>query len=149
MQRFSANAKIFLEFFFKFLLPTKSWKKHLKKLHTYGSWEFFFSAAQTAQNNPELHFRFINSFIQSSLLRSLGLTECYDCNWDYNCCKMHFLKGSANRFYDSPSRKQTMVSSNLQKTNKKSLFWVFPKEKMLRIVIFRSFFGENSDSKAP
>ena len=31
----------------------------------------FFSAAPTAQTSPELHFRFINSFIQSSLLRSL------------------------------------------------------------------------------
>ena len=31
----------------------------------------FFSAAPTAQNSPELHFCFINSFIQSSLLRSL------------------------------------------------------------------------------
>ena len=31
----------------------------------------FFSAAPTAQNSPELHFRFINSFIQLSLLRSL------------------------------------------------------------------------------
>ena len=35
---------------------------------------FFFSAAPTAQNSPELHFRFINSFIPSSLLRSLGGT---------------------------------------------------------------------------
>ena len=52
-------------------MPTKSWKNHLKKLHTYGSWEVFFSAAPAAQNSPELHFRFINSFIQSSLLRSL------------------------------------------------------------------------------
>ena len=43
-------------------------------MHTYGSWEFFFSAAPTAQNSPELHFRFINSFIQSSLLRSLAET---------------------------------------------------------------------------
>ena len=50
-------------------------KKHLKKLHTYGSWEFFFSAALTAQNSPELHFRFINSFIQPSLLKSLFVTE--------------------------------------------------------------------------
>ena len=32
---------------------------------------FFFSAVLTAQNSPELHFRFINSFIQLSLLRSL------------------------------------------------------------------------------
>ena len=31
----------------------------------------FFSAALTAQNSPELHFRFINSFIQSSLPESL------------------------------------------------------------------------------
>ena len=29
---------------------------------------------KTAQNSPELHFRFINSFIQSSLLRSLAET---------------------------------------------------------------------------
>ena len=41
-------------------------------MHTYGSWEFFFSAAPTAQNSPELHFRFINSFIQPSLVGSLG-----------------------------------------------------------------------------
>ena len=34
-------------------------------------WQFFFSAAPTAQNSPELHFRFINYFIQSSLLRSM------------------------------------------------------------------------------
>ena len=36
-----------------------------------GSWEFFFSAAPTAQNSPELHFRFINSPIQSSVLKSV------------------------------------------------------------------------------
>jgi hypothetical protein len=41
-------------------------------LLTNGSWEFFFSAAPTAQNTPELHFRFINSFIQPSRLGSLG-----------------------------------------------------------------------------
>jgi hypothetical protein len=35
----------------------------------------FFSAAPTAQNSPEIHFRFINSFIQSSLLRSLAATR--------------------------------------------------------------------------
>ena len=32
---------------------------------------FFFSAAPTAQNSPELHFRFINSPIQSSVLKSV------------------------------------------------------------------------------
>ena len=31
----------------------------------------FFSAATTAPNSPELHFRFINSFIQPSLVASL------------------------------------------------------------------------------
>jgi hypothetical protein len=32
------------------------------------SWEVFFSAAPTAQNSSELYFRFINSFIQPSLV---------------------------------------------------------------------------------
>ena len=32
----------------------------------------FFSAAPTAQNSPELHFRFINSFIQPSRVGSLA-----------------------------------------------------------------------------
>ena len=41
-------------------------------MHTYGSWDqFFFSAAPTAQNSPELHFRFINFFIQPSRVGSL------------------------------------------------------------------------------
>ena len=44
-------------------MPTKSLKNHQKKLLTYGSWEVFFP---TAQNSPELHFRFINSFIHPS-----------------------------------------------------------------------------------
>ena len=52
-------------------MPSKSWKNLPKKLHTYGSWEFFFSAASTAQNSPELHFRFINTPIQSSVLESV------------------------------------------------------------------------------
>ena len=55
----------------KNILTTKSWKNHPKKLHTYSSWEFFFSAAPPAQNSPELHFRFINFSIQPSLLESL------------------------------------------------------------------------------
>ena len=37
--------------------------------------DFFFSGAPTAQNSPELHFRFMNSFIQPSLVRSLRLTN--------------------------------------------------------------------------
>ena len=34
----------------------------------------FFLCSPTAQNSPELHFCFINSFIQSSLLSSLSTT---------------------------------------------------------------------------
>ena len=53
-------------------MPTKSWKKPPQKVaYLYQLGEFFFSVAPTAPNSPELHFRFINSFIQSSLLRSL------------------------------------------------------------------------------
>ena len=55
----------------KMLFCPKKVEKTPQKLHTYGSWEVFFSTAPTAQNSPKLHFRFINSFIQSSLLRSL------------------------------------------------------------------------------
>ena len=43
--------------------------KKPQKVAYFGS--FFFSAASTAQNSPELHFRFINSFIQPSLVGSL------------------------------------------------------------------------------
>ena len=53
-------------------MPTKSWKNHLKKFLTNGSWEFFFSAAPTAQTSPELHFCFVNSFIQPSRVGSLS-----------------------------------------------------------------------------
>ena len=35
----------------------------------------FFSSAPTAQNSPELHFRFMNYFIQPSLLESLLPTK--------------------------------------------------------------------------
>ena len=40
-----------------------------------GSLFVFLSAALTAQNSPELHFCFINSFIQSSLLESLVVKQ--------------------------------------------------------------------------
>ena len=56
-------------FFFNFW-PEKVKKLASKVAHTRPR-PFFFSAAPTAQNRPELHFRFINSSIQSSLLRSL------------------------------------------------------------------------------
>ena len=53
MQLFNADAKILLENLKKNLCQQKVEKNHLKKLHTYGSWEGFFSAAQTAQNSPK------------------------------------------------------------------------------------------------
>ena len=57
-------------------LTLENIKKHPKKLHTYGSWEVFVSAALTAENNPELHFCFTNSFIQPSLVVSLVFMRC-------------------------------------------------------------------------
>ena len=38
---------------------------------------FFFSAAPTAQNSSELHFRCMNSFIQPSRVESLCTTDKY------------------------------------------------------------------------
>ena len=38
-------------------------------------WQFFFSAALTAQNGLELHFRFEKSFIQPSRVGSLAWTD--------------------------------------------------------------------------
>ena len=71
MQLFSADATMFFKKIKKKKLTLKTLKNHPKKLHTYGSWEFFFCAAPIAQNSRELQLRFINSFIQSFLLRSL------------------------------------------------------------------------------
>ena len=67
MQLFSADATMFSIFFF----DHKKLKKTPQKVAHNRPRPFFFSAAPTAQNSPELHFRFINSFIQWSLLRSL------------------------------------------------------------------------------
>ena len=51
-------------------MPAKSWKKPPQKVAYLWQLGGFFSAAPTAQNCTELHFYFINSFIQSSQLRS-------------------------------------------------------------------------------
>ena len=95
------DAKNFLKNLKDVFLPTKSWKNHLKKLHTYGCWEVFFSAASTAQNSPELHFRFINSFIQSSLLRSLAIIIQFTNSLYRLFC--------ANWFYKKRSKKLTYL----------------------------------------
>ena len=68
MQLFSADATMFSNYFF---LTTKSLKTHPKKLLIIGPDPFFFSAAPPAQNSPEVHSRFINSPIHSSVLKSV------------------------------------------------------------------------------
>ena len=67
MQLFSAKAIIALKKLKKKFYPQKVKKKNTSKsciLMAVGS--FFFSAAMTAKNSPELHFRLVNSFIQPS-----------------------------------------------------------------------------------
>jgi hypothetical protein len=51
----------------------KNLKKPPQKVAYLWQLRVFFSAAPTAQNSPELHFRFINSFIPPSLVGSLLL----------------------------------------------------------------------------
>ena len=53
--------------------PSKHKKKKPQKVAYLWQLEVFFSAAPTAQNSPELHFSFINSFIQPSLVGSLAV----------------------------------------------------------------------------
>ena len=50
-------------------------KKPPQKVASLWQLGVFFSAAPTAQNSPKLHFRFINYFIQPSLLGSLNLNK--------------------------------------------------------------------------
>ena len=57
-----------------FFCPQKVEKTKSKSCILMAVGSFFFSAAPTAQNSPELHFRFINSFIQPSLVGSLVTT---------------------------------------------------------------------------
>ena len=83
----NANHKIFEKLKNVFFWPQKLKKKNTSKncvLMVVGS--FFLSAAPTAQNSPELHFYFINSFIQPSRVESL--------------CAVHFalLKAPLNKF---------------------------------------------------
>jgi hypothetical protein len=58
--------------YFKNIFPHKKFKKPPQKVACLWQLAFFFSAALTAQNSPELHFCFMNYFIQPSLVGSLG-----------------------------------------------------------------------------
>ena len=71
MQLFNADAKIFFKKFLKFVCPQKVEKKTPQKVAYLWQLGVFFSAAPTAQKSPEIHFHFINSFIQLSLVGSL------------------------------------------------------------------------------
>ena len=66
MQFFSADA-----FYFDLFCAQKFEKTPQKVAYLWQLGVFFLSAATTAPNSSELHFRFMNSFIQSSLLESL------------------------------------------------------------------------------
>ena len=46
-------------------------KNHPKKLHSYGSWEFYFLCSPNCPKQPRTSFPFYNSFIQPSLVGSL------------------------------------------------------------------------------
>ena len=63
--------KYFLKKFNFFFCPQKVEKTTPKSCLLMAVGRVFFSSAQTAQNSPELHFRFINSFFHPSLLKSL------------------------------------------------------------------------------
>ena len=67
MQLFSADAKLFY-------FDHKKLKKPPPKVAYLWQLGGFFSVDSTAQNNPELHFHFINSFIQPSRVGSLFVT---------------------------------------------------------------------------
>ena len=135
MQLFSADATMFSNFFF---YDHKKLKKTPQKVAHNRLRPFFFSAASTAQNCPELHFRFINSFIQSSLLRSLVITlQTFtifqtlfsankvkiqnDCMSDNHCRFNEFIKSQTTLYH-------IMIYSvrrfNERVTNKVS-FWCF------------------------
>ena len=63
--------KYFLKNSKTFFCPQKVEKTTSKSCILMAVVRFFVPAAPTAQNSPDLHFCFINSFIQLSLLRSL------------------------------------------------------------------------------
>jgi hypothetical protein len=71
MQLFSADATIFC------FCPWKHKKLPLKVAYLW-QFAFFFSAAPTAQNSPELNIRFIDSCIQWSVVLYLGIRSKYN-----------------------------------------------------------------------
>ena len=83
-------------------MPTKSWKNHPQKLGTSRSLEFFFSAAPTAKNSPELHFHFINSFIQPSLGESLILVKS-------QCAKGELISKCLFVNFNSPKKRNEKI----------------------------------------
>ena len=71
MYPFNADPKVFLNFFFELFFVLEGIEKPPQKVAILMAVGSFFSAAPTAHNSPELHFCFIDSFIQPSLVGSL------------------------------------------------------------------------------
>ena len=66
-------------------MPTKSWKKHLKKLHTYGSWEVFFLCSPDCPKQPRTSFPFYKFFypIVSAKVSGYYILS----NWRWRFCQ--------------------------------------------------------------
>ena len=62
MQLFSADATMFLKKFKNYFLTLKTLKNNPKKLHTYGSWEFFFLCSPDCPKQPRTSFSFYKFF---------------------------------------------------------------------------------------
>ena len=74
----NADAKISFKRIKNVFLATKKVKKPPQKVAYLWQLGGFFSAAPTAQNSLEVHFPFINYFVQSSLVRSLVASRLLD-----------------------------------------------------------------------
>ena len=57
-------------------MSTKSWKNHPKKLHTYGSWEFFFLCSPACPKQPRTSFLFYNFFYPTISARISASDAC-------------------------------------------------------------------------
>ena len=73
-------------------------KIFLKITYTIAVGSYFFSATPTAQNSPELHFRFINSFIQLSRVGSLFVMMFFSLFEKGSCMSNKYLDSNPHVF---------------------------------------------------
>ena len=83
---------------------------------------FFFSAAQ---NSPELHFRFINSFIQLSLLRSLVSPLLLQTKHIIQCCSLIFFLEQGKTHFLRAFSTNCMLGQFVEKFPQKMCFTYF------------------------